>query len=449
MERSLLALLNNEYLKLVSDIAKKLQVSAYFVGGGLRDILMGRKVKDFDFALSGGSEELPAEFAEAVEGSCFWLDRQRCQSRVVRKNDNGILVFDFAPLRGSDIMDDLLLRDFTINALALPLGDGNESVIDPLRGLTDLHLKTIRSCSEASFVDDPLRLLRALRFAATLGFAVEPGTWRQLCDKAHLLQAVAPERIRDELFQVLTAPGVGASLAKLAEAGLLAEIFPAGLFLEDSGQTGSNDRVSIGTRIESAVVVEQIAAGCVFEKVATELHRYLCREIESQVSLVSLLKLAAFLGETEKPEQLTVTLAERLRIGGKAGRILGLLCGRAESLFARLGRIPTRRSMYRFFADREPAGIVLLIHGLARGYLSGELAVELAEFYFREFPSISEDMLLTGNEIMAILGVGQGCRVGEAVERLKDAESAGLVNNKEEARAFLEKNLLTTKEPVL
>lgn len=449
MERSLLALLNNDYLKLVSDSAKKLQVSAYFVGGGLRDILMGRKVKDFDFALSGGAEELPAEFAKAVGGSFFWLDRQRCQSRVVRKNDNGILAFDFAPLRGNDIIDDLLLRDFTINALALSLGDGNESVIDPLRGVTDIQLKTIRSCSDSSFDDDPLRLLRALRFAATLGFGVEPGTWQLLCAKARLLQDVAPERIRDELYQVLTASGVGASLAKLTEAGLVAEIFPVSLFAEDSGQTGISGRVSIKQCIESADVVEQIAAGRLFPKIASGLHRYLFEEIESRVSLVSLLKLAAFLGEVEKPELLTAKIVERLRIGGKASRILRLLCGRAESLFARLGRNPTRRSMYRFFADREPAGMALLILGLARGYFPGELAVELAEFYFRDFPYISDDMLLTGNEIMAILGIGRGSRVGEAVERLKDAESAGLVNNKDDARAFLEKNLLTTKEPVL
>jgi poly(A) polymerase len=447
MKLSVRKLLRNDDLALIAELAAKRRVAVYFVGGGLRDVLLGRKVKDFDFALSGGAEELPVEFAQAVGGSFFWLDRQRCQARVVRKNDHGTVVFDFAPLRGNEIRDDLLLRDFTINALALLLGNGTESVVDPLRGETDLHRKLIRACSEASFDDDPLRLLRALRFAATLGFAIEPGTWRQLSAKAQLLQAVAPERIRDELFQILTASGVGASLAKLAEAGLLAEIFPAGLFAEDSDQSCS--MVSIGTRIESAASVEQVAAGSLSTEIASELHLYLFREVESQVSQISLLKLAAFLGETEQPELLTAPLAERLRLGGKAGRILGLLCGCSERLFARLGRNPTRRAMYRYFADREPAGMALLLLGSARGYLSGELAVDLAEFYFWEFPSISDDLLLTGNEIMAILGIGPGCRVGETVERMKGAESAGLVNNKEEARAFLEKNLLTTKEPVL
>ena len=200
MERSLLALLVNEYLKLVSDIAKKLQVSAYFVGGGLRDTLMGRKVKDYDFALSGGYEEFPAEFAKTVGGSFFWLDRQRCQSRVVLKYESGTLVFDFGPLRGNDIMEDLLLRDFTINALAMSMSSGSGSVIDPLRGVTDILLKTIRACSGDSFDDDPLRLLRALRFAATLGFDVEPGTWRQLCDKAHLLQGCGTGKDQGRVF---------------------------------------------------------------------------------------------------------------------------------------------------------------------------------------------------------------------------------------------------------
>jgi poly(A) polymerase len=444
MQQTLLTLSNNAYLQLVSAIAKKLQVSAYFVGGGLRDSMLGRTVKDFDFALSGAAEALPVQFAKTVGGSFFWLDRQRCQSRVVRNNADGIMVFDFAPLRGNKISDDLLLRDFTINALALSLGDGNESVIDPLQGATDIAQETIRSCSDATFDDDPQRLLRALRFAVTLGFVIEPETWRQLCKKVSLLQNVAPERIRDELFQILNAPEVGSSLAKLTEAGLLDEIFPACLLAESTGQICLCGSVSIEKRIENAAAAEQLAADRIFSKVALELHGYLSQEIQPQLSLFSLLKLAAFMGETAQAELLTAALAEKLRIGGKACRILGLLCEQTEQLFVMLGRNTTSRAKYRFFADREPAGMALLILGLARGHLSGKLAVDLADYYFLEFPAVGNDMLLTGKEIMAILGIGQGCQVGEAAARLKDAESAGLVNDKQEARAYLEKNLLTT-----
>ena len=93
-------------------------------------------------------------------------------------------------------------------------------------------------------------------------------------------------------------------------------------------------------------------------------------------------------------------------------------------MFAMSGRKPTRRSMYRFFWDREPAGMARLFW-VGQGNVSGELGTELADFYIREFPTIHDDMLLSGDEIMTILGIGQGYQVGEAIKRLKDAESPG------------------------
>lgn len=448
MERLLETLLCNEYLTLVADMAAKLQVSAFFVGGGLRDVLMRREIKDFDFALAGAYAELPVKFAQTIEGTFFWLDRQRHQARVVRKNGNENLVFDFAPLRGGTIEDDLLLRDFTVNALALPLISGNVTLIDPLRGMEDLRRMVIKACSEGSFDDDPLRLLRALRFAATLGFTIEAGTWAKICDKAHLLAKVASERIRDEFFQILTASGVGSSLMKLYESGLLMEIVPAHFFLGDSDHLDNNGRASIEKRISHAVAVERISAGCFPDK-ELQLHHYLYREVEARIPLVSLIKLAAFLDETDNPEQLTAMFVERLRMGSKACKILGILCERNGNFFAMSERKHTKRSMYRFFMDREPAGLAAVVLALARESISRELGMELADFYFREFPTIHDDMLLSGDEIMTILGIGPGHQVGEAIKRLRDAECAGLVNNKAEARVFLEKNLLTKKEPVL
>ncbi len=439
-------LLNNEYLILVGELAARRQVDAYFVGGGLRDFLMGRNIKDFDFALSSGAEEVPVEFARAIGGTFFWLDRQRCHSRVVEKSGSGDLVFDFVPLRGEEIIKDLQLRDFTINALALPLVGMDISLIDPFQGKGDLSRKVIRACYENSFDDDPLRLLRAIRFAATLDFDIEDATWMRLSEKADLLKKVSPERVRDEFFQILTAPGVGASLEKLHESGLLDKVLTAGFFPENFCTSFEKRGVAFKERIGNAVDAEHIVS-C--SKNAAELRDYLQREVEGGVSIFSLLKLAAFLGEGDNPGLLAAKVAARLRIGVKARRILVLLSGRTVNLFNLSGRNTTKRSMYRFFADREPAGVALLILTSARGDIFRDLAEQLIDFYFQEFPKIYDDILLSGGEIMAILGIGQGREVGEAVELLKKAESAGLINDKEEAREFLKKNLLTKKEPII
>src|SRR5512138_802468 len=93
------ALLSNEFLSIVSTIAVEMGVNAYFVGGGLRDMLMDREIKDLDFALDSQPEKFPETFARMIEGTFFWLNEQRLQSRVVKKSSKKVMTFDFAPLR--------------------------------------------------------------------------------------------------------------------------------------------------------------------------------------------------------------------------------------------------------------------------------------------------------------------------------------------------------------
>jgi tRNA nucleotidyltransferase/poly(A) polymerase len=201
-----------EAFRTITSLAAGLGARVYFVGGGVRDILLQRRVSDLDFALEGAHASLPRLFAERVQGSFFWLDEARLQSRVVKKGVDETLTFDFAPLRGVSIQDDLCRRDFTINAMAVQLGREERILLDPLSGAADVKQGLVRACHDSSFSDDPLRLLRALRFAATLGFAVEEATWGNITRNATLLQQVAAERVREELFQILAAPGIGASL---------------------------------------------------------------------------------------------------------------------------------------------------------------------------------------------------------------------------------------------
>ncbi|HTG81227.1 MAG TPA: CCA tRNA nucleotidyltransferase, partial [Geobacteraceae bacterium] len=214
----------DDTVRLIAELAGDLGMDAYLAGGGVRDCLLGREVNDLDFALSGAWEELPRLFAARWGGSFFWLDEGRLQARVSKKTAGGTLVRDFAPLRGATIEDDLRQRDFTVNALAMKVAGGE--LIDPLRGGPDLDGKLIRACSDHAFDDDPLRLLRALRFAAELGFTVEEGTWNDLRRKGDLLGGVAKERVRDELFRLLAAPGIGTNLSMLDASRLLPVIFP-------------------------------------------------------------------------------------------------------------------------------------------------------------------------------------------------------------------------------
>jgi len=441
MNERLEKLVSDESVRLVARLAGELGAGAWLAGGCVRDALAGRRSRDLDFVLSEGCPELPRRFAERWGGAFFWLDEVRLQGRVVKQSAAGLLVRDFAPLRGAAIEEDLRLRDFTINALALPVAGGG--VIDPTGGCADLDGRVIRGCGDHAFADDPLRLLRAIRFAAELGFIVEPETWSAILRKSDLLEAVAAERIRDEFFRIIALPGVGTSFQLLGEAGLLRHILPAGLRRLSSGRYSDNHR-GLEARIGHAGSVEAVCceAGQLVPDREETLAEYLATETESGIPHLSLMKLAAFLGGTDRGN--VEALAGKLRLGRRTERLLGLLCGDLSELPAQYAG---RRVLFRFFRDREPAGPGLVIVARANGTISCSEALLLLRYYLEEYNPAADDLFLSGRDVMALLGIGEGEAVGEALAALREAEGRGLVSDREEAAAFV-KNLLTSEAPM-
>jgi poly(A) polymerase len=431
-EIDLKKIMEHDDLRIIAEMAAELGVDAYLVGGGLRDYLLGRETNDLDFALSGAWEKFPRTFAVHVCGTFFWLDKNRKQSRVVKKKGDEISVFDFAPLRGRTITDDLALRDFTFNAMAMQLSGDCFDIIDPLQGLNDIRNRMIRACAPAAFDDDPLRLLRAIRFSAELGFEIENTTWESLSRKANLLSGVAAERVKDELFRILAAPGCGISVKRLCESGLWAEII-----LEREWVIRE---VSIARAEEAERLCMEV--GSLFPGSSERLVEYLDRKVEATISFRSMIKLAAVLGRGERGG--TAPLAERLRLGKEAGKLLEYFCRDEREVYGMLERSTAERVVYRFFRDREPAGLGMLFTARTAGTISDLNYSRLIEYWLREYDAEDAELFLTGGEIMAILGVHPGKTVGEAMERLREAEGTGQVNSREEARVFI-KNLLTSK----
>jgi poly(A) polymerase len=429
----------DENVREIGRLAGECGVKAYLVGGSVRDLLLGRELKDLDFALSGSSAEIAGAFARSIGGSFFWLDEERLQSRVVKKDATGSRTFDFAPQRGESIAADLLQRDFSINALALPLAGEGCSVIDPANGVTDLESGIIRACSTESFADDPLRLLRSIRFAATLGFTIDTATWETLARQATLLERVAAERIRDELFQIFAAPGIEASLLLLFDSGLLPLIFPR-LLLGTATLPEGEYRSSLNQRIGIAGRVEQLAVELdnYFPADHERLRQHLNRQVEAGVSVLSLVKLAAFINGAAPPGA-TDLVAAKLRLGKRARRTLVMLERSRTALAGMAEHKLTARAMYHFFSDSDPAGPELALFALCGERACHDFCVRLVAYYFNDYLAAGAGFLLSGGEIMRLLGIGPGLAVGEAMERLKEAESTGRVNTRAEAEVFLKK----------
>jgi tRNA nucleotidyltransferase/poly(A) polymerase len=199
---------------------------AYLVGGAVRDELLGREVVDVDVA-AREPERAARAYRRAAGGTVFPLSERHGAWRVAYRDGRTV---DFTPLRDG-IEDDLRSRDFTVNAVARPLGSREH--VDPLGGREDLDARVLRAVSDAVFADDPLRLLRAARLEDELGFRLDPATEQLVRRDAALVTRPAGERILGELVR-LSADG----WRRLAELGLLG---PLGGSLERLGRAGPAD----------------------------------------------------------------------------------------------------------------------------------------------------------------------------------------------------------------
>ncbi len=213
------------HLEAINQLSQQLDSSIYLVGGTVRDHLLGKPCTDYDFT-AHKAPEIARSWAQKNQRALVPLDETpgRETYRVVLHPN---LYFDFTTLQGDSIEEDLSRRDFTINAMAVPLPDFIEEKVnlaDPFNGQDDLQRKFIRVLSKRTFEDDPLRLLRAFRFASTLGFEIEPQTLMEIKTHKTKLNEVAHERITYELLILLGA--TRSNLRQLDQTELLEILLP-------------------------------------------------------------------------------------------------------------------------------------------------------------------------------------------------------------------------------
>lgn len=212
---------------------------AYLVGGAVRDLLRGAEAVDLDLAVEGEAPATARALAGRLSGQA--REHERFGTAAVSAGD---LAFDLATTRTEDyerpgalpsvkraaLSDDLRRRDFSINAMAVGLtGDDLGHLYDPVGGLDDLRAGLVRVLHEQSFEDDPTRLLRALRYAARLGFELEPQTERlaRRAIEAGAPATVSGPRVRDELMDLLDEPEAPTAVERLRALGLDRALHPA------------------------------------------------------------------------------------------------------------------------------------------------------------------------------------------------------------------------------
>lgn len=222
-----------DHILIISASLKRAGYEAYVVGGSVRDILMAKEPKDWDIATNARPDQVLGLFIGAKYENIFGtvivptdlgpveITTYRSEQAYSDRRHPDQVRFE------DELTKDLERRDFTVNALAIS-PDQPDNIVDLFGGIKDIKAKIIRAVGEPSdrFKEDALRMLRAVRFSAQLGFSLEPKTQRAIIKLAGSLKFIAPERIRDELIKILASDRPAEGISLLHETKLLQYILP-------------------------------------------------------------------------------------------------------------------------------------------------------------------------------------------------------------------------------
>ncbi len=270
----MLEYIKERVFKIIAGVADDLNLEAYVVGGYVRDKIMGRESVDIDIVVIGSGIELAKKFAETIGqetkvtvyenfGTAMvnYRAEQNWQIEFVGARKESYRKSSRKPIvENGTLEDDQNRRDFTINALAISMGKQNYGeLVDPFGGIRDIDEEIIRTPTDAdiTFSDDPLRMMRAIRFATQLNFNIEPNTYKAISRNAHRISIVSKERIADELNKIILADKPSRGFIMLEETGLLALIFPK--FQELKGVDKVNGRAHKDNFYHTLKVLDNLA----------------------------------------------------------------------------------------------------------------------------------------------------------------------------------------------
>lgn len=231
--------LKHPVFSIISEIAIQENLEVYVIGGFVRDALLNRPSKDIDIVIIGNGIELAKKVAERIGKDTMvtvfknfgtaMLKHQDFEIEFVGARKESYRRDSRKPLvENGSLQDDQERRDFTINALAISLGEDYGTLLDPFGGLNDLESKTIRTPLEPdkTFSDDPLRMMRGIRFASQLGFTIEDGTFEAIKRNKDRISIISKERIIDEINKIILSPIPSVGFKLLDKSELLEIIFP-------------------------------------------------------------------------------------------------------------------------------------------------------------------------------------------------------------------------------
>lgn len=459
--------LENRLLKQLGNVADQAGREVFLVGGYVRDLLMERATTDIDVAVVGDGIEFATMAAAALgTGKPVIFERFGTARLEIRGT-----AMEFVGTRKEEydaesrkprvvtgtIADDLARRDFTVNALAVSLNaESWGEILDPYRGAADIERKKLRTPLDpaTTFSDDPLRMMRAFRFAAQLQFAIDPGALEAIRSMHERIAIVSAERIRDEFLKILAAPRPSIAFAPMQESGLLKHVFPE--FHELAGVDQRSVEYPGGSRNfhhkdvfhHTLRVLDTLceSSGDIWLRLAAVLHdiaKPRTKAFKEEIGWT-------FHGHAEIGARMTRKIFRNLRLPlerlGFVEKMVALHLRPIALVSEGVSDSAIRRLLF------EAGNDIDALMMLCKSDITSKNA-KLAKRYLQNYDRLIEKMReveekdrlrnwqppLRGEEIMAHCGIGEGVAVGILKNRIEDAILDGLIpNTRDAALAYLE-----------
>lgn len=440
-------------------------VKLYLVGGAVRDMILGKPLHDYDFIIEGFVRQIAKRIADEFGAKYYVMDEERDIARVMIRENDRFIHFDFAKIVGNSFEDDLRNRDFTINAIAIEFRE-KQTFHDPLGGISDLKEKRLRMCLPDSLRSDPIRALRGIRFSLEYGLKMDDELIREMEKIPACLPNSSMERYRDEFFKILNL-GRSSSVIQLMERfAILDFLFPNDSLLSIDLLMGRmrtlEHLLSILTTDFKDNESSSLVSGFSVLKLGEfrdSLHAYFDVEKNSLRPRRSVFRFAVIAGlykvepKTEPIERILNFRGQRFVLSSDEIRNIKKIFPASEAVKELVDSAESidALAIYRYFKQFSEVGIEGIFLFLAQQFDSTTerndtdgwfRAVDRVTPFFdakfnREAELINPEPLLTGKEIIEALALSEGPDVGRFKELIIEAQVTGAIKTHEEALSFL------------
>lgn len=433
----------------------------YIVGGASRDALLRRPVKDVDLATPTHAIRLARRITDLLHGDIYVMDEERGVARVFFQAPQGqskageLLTLDIADFRADSLLNDLLERDFTLNAIAVDFLADLTRIIDPLNGEADANKYILRRCNPDSLASDPIRCLRGVRQSVQLGTRIEPETLADMRRLAPRITDTSPERIRDELFNLLALDKPFSGLRVAKAVGVLDAILPNVAALPADAWPLALNAIERLTNIvlaisfrrteDTAAVFDLGMLVMQFDRYREPLNRYIFENWPNHRSNRGLLLLAILAYAVGPQKRNASHMADILRLSApEKKRLVGyVLAAQVVLSMADTDKL----TLHRYWHQWQDAGIGAILIALAIARASYNLELEqnawlqlidraralLSAYYDLHDEIVAPQPLVDGHMLKEQLSITDGPIIGELLTLIREGQVTGDVATREHA----------------